>query len=134
MDSLIRIENGLSADWMQFLHYMSNEEIRWRFPDGSDVKRWQDGGVWHVQASFPFRRVLVHRAMRRPLCVWRMLDGERVSEAIRMARELFELTARQAAQFSFIRFLPAGAEDGMDVYGCVLIRAGWAPEKCVVIG
>lgn len=119
---------------MQSLHYMSNEEDRWRFPEGSEVRRWEEGGARHVRAVFPFRRVLLHRVMARPLCVWRLLEGERVSEAIRAAREKFELTTREAAQFAFLRSMPKGAEEGMEVHGCVLIEAGWAPERCVVIG
>lgn len=132
--SMIKLQNSLSADWMQSLHYMSNDEIGWRFPEGSEVKRWEESGAKHVQAVFPFRRVMRRAAMgTRPLCVWRMLDGERVSDAIRAARELFELRTGQAASYAFVRTIPNKAEEGMDVHGCVLIQAEWAPEKCVVV-
>jgi hypothetical protein len=135
MGEVIKMENTLGADWMQRVRYMGNEEFGWRFPEGSEVRRWCEAGAFHVEAVFPFRGVLRHRAMgMRPLCVWRVLDGERVSTAIREARELFELRTRREAQVAFVRCLPKGGEAGMDVYGCALIEADWVGEGCVVLG
>jgi hypothetical protein len=60
--------------------------------------------------------------------------GSRVSECIELGRVEFFCRTRFAPAYAFIRNLPAGAVDGMDVHGLVLIEAEWMPLNCVAVG
>lgn len=60
--------------------------------------------------------------------------GSRVSECIELARVEFFSRTKFAPSYAFVKCLPAGVEDGIDVHGLFLIQAEWMPEKCVGVG
>lgn len=60
--------------------------------------------------------------------------GTRVSECIDIARVEFFAGTRFAPVYAFVQKLPRGAEDGMDVHGCILLAAEWMPANCVAAG
>ncbi len=65
--------------------------------------------------------------------MWRLVPGEKVSEAIIDAAVEFELDIGIKAEFAFIRQIPNGAEEFDEVKGITLIQAGWVPVGQVVI-
>jgi hypothetical protein len=77
-----------------------------------------------VQSARKFRRLMfVHHVY-----------GRRVSECIELARVEFFAGTRFAPVYAFVQKLPRGAEDGMDVRGCILLAAEWMPANCVATG
>ena len=88
--------------------------------------RWPVFEPWEVASYGPrrFRRLMmVHFAY-----------AERVSEVIKLGGVEFFARIHFAPGFAFVRELPRGADDGMDVHGLVLLRAEWMPAQCVAIG
>jgi len=65
--------------------------------------------------------------------MWRLVPGEKVSEAIVDAAVEFELDTGIKAEFAFIRRIPQGAEEFAVVKGITLVQAGWVPKGQVVI-
>lgn len=59
---------------------------------------------------------------------------KRVSECIDLARTEFFAGTRFVPGYAFVRDLPNGAENGMEVHGCVLLAAEWMPANCVATG
>ena len=64
----------------------------------------------------------------------RVLPGQKVSTAIRDAAHGFTTATNAEAQYAFVRSIPGGAEEFMELDGVVLVQAGWVPARCVAIG
>jgi hypothetical protein len=60
--------------------------------------------------------------------------AERVSDCIELARIMFFAGTHFAPKYVFVAELPKGAEDCMDVHGCILLQAEWMPARCVAVG
>lgn len=60
---------------------------------------------------------------------------QKVSAAIRQAaRQYSQATGLDSQLYALMNVIPEGAEEFQDVYGVTLIRAGWVPPNCVVVG
>lgn len=68
-----------------------------------------------------------------PMVAWALTPGERVSKAISEAALEYAAKCGEDAQFAFIRTLPAGAEEFVEVAGASLILAEWVPVGFVVL-
>ncbi|MFZ5856758.1 MAG: hypothetical protein ACOYZ6_08005 [Chloroflexota bacterium] len=138
MDSMIIVSDVVTEDGMRQLHVMSNEPIHMSLPGEATVRQTQEAGAYHLRAEWPFFGMLDiwPREWPKPrrFYVLRLLDSQRVSDAIRTAAEVFEQAAGRAPKFAFVRTLPPRAEDGQDVYGCILLVATWLPRDCVAVG
>lgn len=60
--------------------------------------------------------------------------AKRVSECIDLARIEFLAGMGFAPIYAYVQMLPGGAENGMDVHGCILFEAEWMPANCVAAG
>lgn len=79
--------------------------------------------------------VLVHSQKKfRRLMFVHHIYARRVSECVDLARTEFFAGTHFAPRYAFVRDLPQGAEDGMDVHGCILLAAEWMPANCVATG
>lgn len=108
-------------------------EKRWELPAGSRLER--DGELTRVVMPMPLTRKMVFdRVGNRSLCVWRLERGQRVSLAIEAAVAHFVEKVGRAPEFAWIRVLPRGAENGMEVGGVTLIESEYAPRGFVVVG
>jgi hypothetical protein len=70
----------------------------------------------------------------RRLMVVNFIYEERVSDCIELARIMFFAGTHFAPKYAFLLDLPNGAEDCMDVHGCILLQAEWMPARCVAVG
>lgn len=87
---------------------------------------WPIFGPWEVAYDGP-------RKFRRLMMANYAYAGK-VSDVIERARvEYFALT-HFAPGYAFVRELPKGAEDGMDVHGLLMFQAEWMPGRCVAVG
>jgi len=136
--SMIIVEDIVTEDGYRKLHVMSNSPIRMSLPKDATVCETEEGGAYHLRAEWAFFGMLDiwprYWIKPRRFYVWRLLDGQRVSEAIQTAAEVFEQAVGWAPKFAFARTLPEKAEWGQDVYGCILIAAEWLPKNCVAVG
>lgn len=88
--------------------------------------------LYPVYGPYP---VMIHgRKKFRRLMFVHHVYARRVSECIEMARVEFFAGVRFAPMFAFVQSMPRGAEDGMDVHGCILLTAEWMPADCVATG
>ena len=60
--------------------------------------------------------------------------AERVSECLSQAVEIFLMGCHFLPGFAFVRKLPAGTPDCMEIDYVTLVQAEWMPEHCVAIG
>lgn len=70
----------------------------------------------------------------RSLMFVHTIYARRVSECIDLARIEFFACSRFRPIYAFVQKLPNGAEDMMDVHGCILLTAEWMPANCVATG
>lgn len=95
-------------------------------------------GLFSLEMLFPVYgpyRVMIHSPKKfRNLMFVHNVYAKRVSECIDLARIEFFAGTCFVPAYAFVQSLPKGAEDGMDVHGCVLLAAEWMPANCVATG
>ena len=137
-DSMIIVSDIVTEDGMRQLHVMSNEPIRMSLPNEATVQQTQEAGAYHLLAEWPFFGMLDiwPRDWPKPrrFYVWRLLDGQKVSDAVRTAAEVFEQATGWAPKYAFARPFPHRADWGQDVHGCILLEATWLPKNCIAVG
>lgn len=88
--------------------------------------KWPVYEVFEVAIDSPkkFRRVImVHYK-----------HAERVSDCIKLAVDAFERGIFCRPKYAWVREIPPGAEDGMQVHGVLLLKGEIAPANCVLVG
>ncbi len=88
--------------------------------------------LYPVYGPFDFM-IHSHKKFRRLMFV-HTIYAKRVSECIDLAKVEFYCGTRFKPGYAFVQKLPRGAEDWMDVHGCVLLEAEWMPSSCVATG
>lgn len=95
-------------------------------------------GLFSLEMSFPIYGpydLMIYSAKKfRRLMFVHHVYSARVSECIDLARIEFFAGTRFAPMFAYVQKLPNGAENGMDVHGCILLAAEWMPADCVATG
>lgn len=88
--------------------------------------RWPVYGPCDMQYLSPkgFRRFMVVNYQYAP----------RVSECVKLAVEAFFEGTHFRPGYAFVRELPAGAGDLVELYGVTLLRSEWMPARCVAVG
>lgn len=134
---MIIVEDVVTEDCVRRLHVMSDKPMQMDLPEDATVEQWVDIGVYHLRAVWPFSGMLdIHSEgwpKARRLYV-QHFNGQRISELIRIAAGTFERAVGFAPGFAFVKVLPARAEWGQEVYGCLLFAAEWMPKNCVAVG
>lgn len=88
--------------------------------------------LYPVYGPFDF---MIHSPKKfRRLMFVHTIYAKRVSECIDLAKVEFFCGTRFKPEYAFVQLLPRGAEDGMDVHGCILLAAEWMPASCVATG
>jgi len=138
MEEMIIVEDVVTEECVRMLHVMSNRPIRMSLPVGASVRETNEGGAWHLRAEWDYAGMLDFwpREWPKPrrFMVWRLQEGERVSDAILCAASTFSHAVGFLPKFAFVRTLPEKAEWGQDVHGCLLFAAEWLPKNCVAVG
>ncbi len=94
--------------------------------------------LFYGEVSWPLRgpveiRCEGWKSFRRMLG-WKLIPGERVSEAMKDAVLEYFMRAHRLPNYAFMRRLPHAVENGIDVEGLILLEAEWALEGCLLIG
>lgn len=95
--------------------------------------------LFYGEAVYPCREVVRCQvscipSKFRKLAVWKLLPGEHVSVVIGEMAMWYFASAHRRAKFAFIKRLPKGAENGMEIAGLMLLEAEWALTGCVMVG
>lgn len=138
MEEMIIVEDVVTEDCVRKLHVMSNRPIQMDLPADATAERTTEAGAYHLRAEWSFTGILDiwprHWPKPRRFLVWRLMDGERVSDAILCAANMFSHAVGFLPKFAFVRTLPEKAEWGQEVHGCLLFAAEWLPRHCVAVG
>src|SRR5690349_18347446 len=78
----------------------------------------------HLDGFLSFRRLLR----------WLLLPGDRVSKMIEFAADWYVVQTHRRPQYCFIKHLPSGASNGIEIEDCMVMEAEWALDGCLMIG
>jgi hypothetical protein len=144
MEGMIIVDDVLSEDCTRKLHVMSNAPIRMKLPDGATAEDWTEAGVYHLRAEWMFTGMIDfqfrHWPQPRRFLVWALRDGEKVSDAIRSAAEMWTQAVGWEPLYAWVRSLPEKAKVHEDEWGIILVHdlillaAEWMPSNCVAVG
>lgn len=135
--------NELCADGMRHVKIVSDSpDALLNFPiEGARIERKSDEllGLHYVEVWWACRGFVdfhfegLPKGFRR-LAVWKFAQGERASEIINCLVEWFFVQTHHHPQFAWMKQLPSGVENGIEVHGVTLLQADWALPGCVLIG
>jgi len=138
---VIVVEDRVDMQCVRHVHLMSNIELactQMPFPlaRGSVTR---EAGVWHYRAEYPYRGALDvgcinNGANFRRLVVWSLEGYDLVKPALNDAWEEYLRLFHGAAQYAFIKEIPAVIQNGHEVMGMTLIEAEWMLDRCVAVG
>lgn len=147
---VIVVEDRVDMQCVRHVHLMSNtmiaDEALWIYgvPQGDDMefKHWKvmlEAGVWNYRAMYPYRGMIdIPAACKegkfRRLVVWSLIGSPSVRVALQEAAREFERLFGGRAKFAFIKKLPRGVENGMDIGDLSLFEAEWMLASCVAVG
>lgn len=141
MDEVIVVEDRVDAQCVRHVHLMSNIElpcssVPFPFERGSVTR---EAGVWHYRAEYPYRGALDVACINggknfRRLVVWNLEGYELIKLALYDAWNEYLRLFYGAAQYAFIKKLPANVPNGYEVGGMVLLEAEWMMERAVAVG
>jgi len=70
----------------------------------------------------------------RRVVVWKIMPGERMSEAIVAAYLQYSMLFGRMPNFAFTKQLPKTVEHGHEVFGVMLLESDWAIRGCLMVG
>lgn len=142
---VIVVVDRLDGQCVRHVHLMSNEEIGHEVLHAygivqttATIEVGKEIGAYFVKASGPCKLVWNVNAAAdgkfRRLVAWSLVGCDSVREAMRGAARDFERIFGFAPKYVFMRKLPRGTENCMDVDGMILLEAEWMLETCVAVG
>ena len=141
MDDIIVVEDRVDAHCVRHVHLMSNSDpacrdIPFLLERGSVTR---EAGVWHYRAEYPYRGALDVACVNsekkfRRLVVWNLDGYELIKPALYDAWQEYLRIFHGAAQYAFVRCLPAKVPNGYEVGGMTLVEAEWMMENAVAVG
>ena len=147
MKQEIVLEDSVTRGGVRKLHVVGAERVEvdaWRergyIPEGAmflEEKRWQDAQGQHWVATWMAREVIRWTFTAQPLVVrqvvlWHVGAGK-VSKAIFDGAVAYAIGIGRGPLVAFLRQIPVGAEEGMEVYGVALVQADWVPVGFVFL-
>lgn len=143
------VVNQLSADGMKFVRVISDRVVSeaWMRSIVPGVARefaqvhcydTSALSLFYGEVTYPLRGVVeVHAQLwkkPRRFAGWRLMPGERASQAIHFLDEWYFVKTHRRAAYAFMKSLPKDIESGTDVNGLELHQAEWCLDKCVLVG
>jgi hypothetical protein len=135
------VDDHIDRAWLRHLHILANLEKDLdglELPAHARVKRYRDDlRIHHIEASYPLRQIirLQHPDYRQ--ATWTMaawwFGKDKVIPAMLNAGVQYALETGQDPQVAFIRALPRGADEFVDVHGMSLVQADWVPDEFVAV-
>jgi hypothetical protein len=121
---LLKLVPGAAREWAKIVRE-SNEML----------------SLHNITITYPLREMVDVRAAcadgrARRLAVWKLVPEEeyRVREIIGFLVGWYFVQTHRHPEFAFMKKLPAGVEDDLDVCGVALREAEWAMTGCVMVG
>ena len=144
MDDVIELENLFDDDGFRVVHLMSNAVLNfdalkaYHAPADAMFDVRKEAGVHHLRAKWLLCGPLVIKAEGWPqpkrFLVWNLSLAGSVKIALFEANRKYEDLFSKRAEYAFIRKLPRGVENGVEVGNLMLFEAEWMVRKCVAVG
>ncbi len=145
MDNVIELENNVTADGFRVVHLMSNVVIDsgalqtgFDAPAGVNFEARKEAGVYHLRATWPICGPIYINGegwpMPRKFVMWHLSLVDSVKLALYEANKKYEDMFLERAEYAFIRKLPRGVENGVEVGNLMLFKAEWMVRQCVAVG
>lgn len=144
MNDVIELENFLDDDGFRIVHLMSNMALdsdalkAYDAPADAMFEAKKEAGVYHLRAKWLICGPLVINAEGWPVpkrfVVWHLSLADSVKIALYEANKKYEDVFLERAEYAFIRKLPRGIENGIEVGNLTLFEAEWMVRKCVAVG
>lgn len=118
--------------WKKYVHVIAREIMQRLITEDKDL------GIFTMEVTWPmFGSIEVFnkspKIYRRFIAV-NYAYGSKVSECIKLAVDTFIVGTNCFPKLAYVRELPKGAEENMEVHGVTLIESEIAPENCVLVG
>lgn len=100
---------------------------------------WKDDllGLYYMEAKWECREPVLIQCegwpCARPMVLWKLRPGERVSLALKKAVEVFAYRFKCWPCYAFMRRLPSTIENGHEAEGMYLLQAEWVPSGFIAI-
>ena len=143
MDDVIELENVVSDDGIRTIHLLSNLELtvealkKYDLPGDAKIESKKEAGAYHLRASWLMQGLLKIDGEGWPaarLCVvWNFGLCTSVSKAIGKAAERYLELFGDVPDYAFVRALPKGIENGVEVGDVILFEAEWMMRRCVAV-
>ena len=108
------------------------EKVKWSMDQDRDLGIFTFEATWPIFEPFDFANNSPKRFRR--FMVVNYCYADRVSDCIKLGVNAFSAGTMFFPKLAYVRDLPNGAEDGMEVHGVILIESEIAPSNCVLIG
>ena len=143
------VVNGLGHDGMRRLKVIGDSVDRFAYFYGVVPKISWDRiemddsydaalGIYSMELNWPvfepFDIALESPKKFRRVMMVHYCYAARVSDCIRLAVEAFTMGTRFFPQYAWVREIPKGAEEFMEVHGVILTLGEIAPSNCVLVG
>jgi hypothetical protein len=144
-DEIIELENILRDDGMCVVHLMSNFELtmnalwdKYNAPADATVELTAEAGVHYLRARWMVRGAVRVAAegwpMPKMFVIWNLALCDSVKKAMLEAAEHYQDIYGTQPEYAFIRKMPRGIENGVEVGDMMLFEADWMVRKCVAVG
>jgi len=106
---------------------------------GAHRHTWMDEllGLHYLEATWPCREAVSIRCegwpCARDTVLWKLLPGERVSEAFRDAFQIYLERFKRFPDYAFLRRMPKEIENGFEMSDVIFLEAAWMPAGCIAI-
>ena len=144
MDDVIELENGINRDGYRVLRLMANVEFdeatlrKYGVPVGTPVETKREAGAFYLTATWAVCGVVDIRCEgwgeAKRFVMWHLSLCESVKRALYEANQCYEDLFDARPGYAFIRKLPKGVENGVEVGNLMLFEAEWMVGKCVAVG
>jgi hypothetical protein len=105
----------------------------------ANVRTWSDDvlGLHYLEAVWPCREPVSIRGgewkCARKMVLWKLADGERVSEALKLAMAVYGQRFKCFPDYAFMRKLPKTISDGFEVDDVMFLLSNWVPAGCMAL-
>jgi hypothetical protein len=143
----IVVEDSVSREGLRRLHIMGAAPVEaeaWRekgyIPREMvflEEKRWEEVRLHHWQVTWQARELVAwtfceNPLVRRMVVLWHIGAGK-VSKAILDGAVAYAIGLGRDPLFAYLRVIPAGASEEMEVRGIMLVQADWVPDEFVML-
>lgn len=144
MDDVIELENVVTDSGFRIVRLMSNMVLdasalrSYDAPANTKATIKKEGGAYKLWATWPICGAMYINGEGWPVpkqfVVWYLELEPSIKQAMYKASKKYEDLFFEQAEYAFIRKLPHGVENGVEVGNLMLFEADWMVHKCVAVG